>query len=104
MVHEFSRSMSFGLWIPDTSIDGEEDKKKLRFIVMMRLIVSHPFKAFFYRIWCVSANSPLGGAVAPWLNFLLICHLSPASVLHSQGWPQTPSSSPVNNHTNKHER
>ncbi len=70
----------------------------------MSLNLGHPFKGLFYRIWCASTNYPLGGGVALWLSFLLICLLSPAPALLSQGWPQTPSSFPVEEHTDhKHE-
>lgn len=38
------------------------------------------------------------------MDFLLICPPSPAPVLLSPGWPQTPSSSPVDRHTNHKHR
>lgn len=70
----------------------------------MCIKVSHPFKAFFLQtVMCLSLY-PLGGGSTLCLNFLLICPLSPAPVLLSQDWLQTPSSFPVEKHTkHKHE-
>lgn len=50
-------------------------------------------------LWCASAACPLGGSCAPCLAFLQLCPPSPVPVLFSTSWPQTPSSSPGNEHT-----
>ena len=108
---ESSRNTSFGLWSPETITDGGEGWKYYNWCSLFREVVSHnfstemclwpchPFKTVFWGPLCASADYPLGGASALWLNSLLICRLSPAPVLLSQGWLQTPSFFPVDKHT-----